>query len=112
MRTPTLAAFLIISLAIAGIIEFLAQKSQRQGGLALTPNDDEVSPAVLFSRYGPTTVSVVYGMCWTWVDLDIRRMQPWLELSRPGGASAESSLLLDYPAEFLPFVPLKAYKRR
>ncbi|KAH8764916.1 hypothetical protein F5883DRAFT_104271 [Diaporthe sp. PMI_573] len=60
----------------------------------------------------PTTIAVLYSLLWTWIDLDVRRMQPWFELSRPHGANAEQSLLLNYHFEFLAFVPIKAWKQR
>ncbi|KAK1766182.1 hypothetical protein QBC33DRAFT_542093 [Phialemonium atrogriseum] len=112
MRAPVLVPFILVSLFLAAIIELLAQKSKREGGLSLSPDPDE-SPAVIFySRYAPTIVAVVYSLWWTWIDLDIRRMQPWLDLSRPAGAPAESTLFLDYPFEFLAFIPYRAGKRK
>lgn len=108
-----LCAVVIISLGLAGVLEFLAQKSQRQGGLALSSSMDSFSESVNIAYlYMPTTVAVLYSLLWTWIDLDVRRMQPWLELSRPHGASAEQSLLLNYPFEFLAFVPIKAWRQR
>jgi len=112
MRAPILASFILTSLFLAGIIEFLSQKSLREGGLALSPDANPTPAVVVYTRYVPTIIAVIYSLWWTWIDLDIRRMQPWLELSRAGGASAESSLLLDYPFEFLAFIPFKAGKRK
>ncbi|KAK0615857.1 hypothetical protein B0T17DRAFT_496936 [Bombardia bombarda] len=111
MRAPVLTSVIVLSLAIAAVIEFLAQKTQRQGGLALTDTPDDMPSSVVFAYlYVPTIIAVLYGLVWTWIDFDVRRMQPWLELSRPGGAVAKNSLLLDYPFEFLAFIPFKAWK--
>jgi len=108
-----LAPFAITSLALAGLIEFLAQLSRRNGGLALSPSGDSIPSLVKFSYlFLPTIVAVIYSICWNWIDLDVKRIQPWLELSREEGATAESSLLLDYPYDFVAFVPFKAAKRR
>lgn len=113
MRAPVLCAVVVISLGLAAVLEFLAQKSQRQGGLALSSSEDDISESVNIAYlYMPTTVAVLYSLLWTWIDLDVRRMQPWLELSRSHGANAEQSLLLNYPFEFLAFVPFKAWKQR
>ncbi|KAK3955376.1 hypothetical protein QBC32DRAFT_205489 [Pseudoneurospora amorphoporcata] len=113
MRAPTLATFIVVTLVMAGISEFLAQRSQREGALALSDCSECLSGLATFGYlYAPTIVSVLYGLVWTWIDLDIRRIQPWLELSRPEGATADSSLLLDYPSSFLAFVPFSAGKRR
>ncbi len=95
------------------VIEYFAQESTRQGGIGLSNSADDMPAAVTFSYLAlPTILAVLYALAWTWIDLDIRRIQPWLELSRSGGAGAESSLLLDYPFEFLAFVPFKAWKQR
>lgn len=107
-----LILFILTSLILAAVIEFLAQKSLREGGLSLSTDADPTVAVVLYSRYAPTIIAVIYSLWWTWIDLDIRRMQPWLELSRDGGASAESTLLLDYPFEFLAFIPFKASKKK
>ncbi|KAJ9158275.1 Protein AIG2 [Coniochaeta hoffmannii] len=111
-RAVVLIPFIVATLALAAIIEMLAQKSMREGGLCLTPEADATSPGVISSRYGPTAIAVIYSLTWTWIDLDIRRIQPWLELSRADGGTAESTLLLDYPFEFLAFVPIKAWKKK
>lgn len=113
MRAPVLVAFIAVTFVMAGISELLAQKSQKEGGLALSECPECLSDIATFGYlYAPTIVSVLYGLVWTWIDLDIRRIQPWLELSRLEGATADSSLLLDYPASFLAFVPFSAGKRR
>lgn len=112
MQAPVLISVIIITLLLAGIIEFLAQKSQRQGGLALSELPDPHSGIVTFGYlYAPTVISVLYSLLWSWIDLDIRRIQPWLELSRQEGATADSSLLLDYPNTFLAFIPFLAWKK-
>lgn len=113
MRAPVLCAVVVISLGLAGVLEYLAQRSQREGGLALSSSEDDIPESVNIAYlYMPTTVAVLYSLLWTWIDLDVRRMQPWFELSRPHGANAEQSLLLNYPFEFLAFVPFKAWKQR
>ena len=113
MRAPILIAFMVVSLCLVGIIEFFAQRSQKNGALALSTSADKIPRSVTIAYlYLPTIISVLYSIAWTWIDLDIRRIQPWLELSQPGGAVAESSLLLDYPFEFLAFVPFKAWRQR
>ncbi|KAK7749491.1 hypothetical protein SLS53_000066 [Cytospora paraplurivora] len=113
MRAPVLCAVIVISLVLGGVIEFLAQKSQKQGGLALSLSEDEIPQSVNIAYlYMPTTIAVLYSLIWTWIDLDVRRMQPWFELSRSNGAKGDQSLLLDYPFEFLALVPVTAWKHR
>ncbi|KAM3417463.1 hypothetical protein BST61_g5708 [Cercospora zeina] len=62
--------------------------------------------------YLPTLTSVIYSFLWTWVDLDIRRLEPYFQLSKDSGASGDSSLLLSYPLEFLVTLPFLASKNR
>ena len=113
MRAPALTFLLVTTIALAVVVEFLAQKSSKQGGLALSTSEHDIPQSALFGHlYGTTIVAVTYSLLWTWIDLDIRRLQPWLELSRPDGCTAEDSLLLDYPFQFLAFIPFSAAKRR
>jgi Protein of unknown function (DUF3433) len=67
--------------------------------------------AIMF-RYLPITSSVVYGMIWNWLDLDVKRLEPFFQLSKPGGATAKESLLLEYPVDFPVVVPIKAVRLR
>ncbi|KAF6817267.1 hypothetical protein CSOJ01_02449, partial [Colletotrichum sojae] len=78
------------------------EKSQRNGGLALSASADSFSTFVRFCYlFLPTIVAVIYSLLWSWIDLDVKRIQPWLEMSRPAGATAESSIFLDYPYDFI-----------
>ncbi|OAQ77321.1 hypothetical protein VFPBJ_07793 [Purpureocillium lilacinum] len=113
MTTPILLSLALLSLLVAAGIETLAQRSAARGGLALAPTQDDIPAAAMFAyQYVPNVAAAVYSLVWNWVDLDVKRMQPWFELSQADGARGEDSLLLDYPVEFLAFVPLKAAKKR
>lgn len=113
MSRPILAAIIALTLLIAAAIETLAQRSRALGGLALSPSLDEMPAYAKFSYlYVPTIVAVIYSLIWSWVDLDVKRMQPWFELSKPEGATAANSLFLDYPYDFVAAVPFKAARRR
>ena len=113
MTTPILAAIIILTLLIAASIEILAQRSQKFGGLALSHSLEEIPEyAMLSYLYGPNVVAVLYSLVWSWLDLDVKRMQPWLELSKPEGAPAKDSLFLDYPYGFIAFVPFRALKKK
>jgi len=48
----------------------------------------------------------------SWVDLDAKRLEPWFQLSKDAGAKASDSLLLQYPFDFLPIIPILAFRRR
>lgn len=113
MRAPVLMALTVLTLLIAGAIEVLAQLSHSRGGLALSRTQDDIPQHAMISYlYAPTVVAVLYSLLWSWVDLDIKRMQPWFELSKPEGATAQNSMFLDYPYDFIATVPIKAARRR
>ncbi|KAI1291416.1 hypothetical protein F5Y03DRAFT_376764 [Xylaria venustula] len=113
LRGPTLYALLFVSLLLAASIELLAQKGAKEGGLSLSESVDSIPQAsLLASIYLPTFIALLYGLLWSWVDLDTKRIQPWLELSQPGGSVAQNSLFLDYPSDFIAFVPFRAARRR
>ncbi|KAG9250888.1 uncharacterized protein F5Z01DRAFT_335474 [Emericellopsis atlantica] len=113
MTTPILSAIIITTLLMIVGIELLAQKSAQQGGLALSPSLDEIPQwARISSEYVPQVLAVAYSLVWSWVDLDVKRMQPWFEMSKPEGALARDSLLLDYPFTFVAFVPFVAIQRK
>ncbi|KAK5993470.1 hypothetical protein PT974_06901 [Cladobotryum mycophilum] len=103
----------ILTLLIGVIIEVLAQRSQANGGLALSPTQKDIPTyAMVGYLYGPNIVAVLYSTIWSWVDLDAKRMQPWFELSKPSGATAVDSIFLTYPYDFVATVPINAAKKR
>ncbi|KAF5506745.1 hypothetical protein CGCS363_v005268 [Colletotrichum siamense] len=113
VSAAVLFSFAFVSFILAVIIEVYAQQSKRYGGLALSPSIDAMPYYVKFSYlFLPTIVAVIYSLLWSWIDLDVKRIQPWLEMSRPEGAKATHSIFLDYPYEFVAFAPLRAFRRR
>lgn len=101
------------------MIEALLQSSSKNSGLVFgSVAAGENQPDVLSSgdefgyRYFPTLISVVYGLLWAWIDHDIKRLEPYFQLSQPGGALARDSLLLNYPYSLVATVPVTAFKRK
>ena len=62
--------------------------------------------------YLPTIIAVIGSMIWSWIDLDVKRLESFFQLSKPDGASGSDSVLLSYPVDFLAFVPITAARRR
>lgn len=113
MQSPVLLSLALASLLIAALLEILAQKSAADGALSIVATAEDIPPLVSFGYlYLPTIVAVLYSLAWNWVDLDVKRMQPWLQLSRDEGALGKDSLFLDYPVDFVAFVPFKAARNR
>ncbi|KAH7161853.1 hypothetical protein EDB81DRAFT_785638 [Dactylonectria macrodidyma] len=113
LSTPVLVAVNILTLLLAAIIEVLAQRSQARKGLAKAPTVNDIPQyAIISYRYLPNIVAVLFSLLWNWINLDVKRIQPWVELSKPGGATAQDSILLDYPSDFIAVAPFRAAKRQ
>jgi hypothetical protein len=119
LGAPILGPFIVFSIALIIILELLAGAAglssniNGSAAIAFAKNDDSFPASISFAYlYLPTVIAVCYSMVWSWVDLDAKRLEPWFQLSQEQGASAEDSLLLQYPFEFLAFVPLKAARRK
>ena len=55
-------------------------------------------------------ITIVYAVLFSIMDFDIRRLEPFYQLSQPGGAKAAASLNLDHLTMFQYFVPFKAFR--
>lgn len=112
-RLLPLAAVVLASWAVIVILQLLLVKSQKDGGVIIadTLNDIALDRSFLY-KYLPTIIALIYSVYWSWIDLQIKRLEPYHQLSKPGGAWGKDSLLLSYPFDFLPFVPLSAFRRR
>jgi Protein of unknown function (DUF3433) len=105
--TALFTALLIVALAL------LQWQSVRNGALFFTDTVDGFAYAESFLyRYLPTIIIVLYGILWSWIDLDIKRLEPWFQLADSKGADGASSLLLQYPVQFLPLVPFRAARKK
>lgn len=94
-------------------MQWLLYRSQSQGGVLFADNINDLPLSKTFGYlYAPTIIAVVYGLLWNWIDLDIKRMEPYFQLCSPSGALAEESLLLQYPFDFVILVPFEAARRK
>jgi len=55
-------------------------------------------------------VTIIYAVLFSIMDFDIRRLEPFYQLSRPGGARASASINLDHLTMFQYFLPFKAVR--
>lgn len=63
-------------------------------------------------KYLPTIVMVTYGVLWQIADYEVKRLEPYYQLSQPTGNTAAQSLNLDYVTLWSYTVPIKAVKYR
>ena len=93
------------------VLEILSGKSQRDGGIAFAKGS--FSSATTFGYlYLPTVVTVSYSMFWSWVDLDVKRLEPYFQMSKVNGVTAGNALFLHYPFDFVAWGPFRAFRRR
>lgn len=123
MRTPYLAILLILSLAGVGLIEylwFLARYNAEQLGVdiphLLTYRDLNKDVNVLqysIWKYLPTLLTVIYGVMWELTDAQVKRVEPYFQLSRrPKGSRAEASLNVEYLTFWAVLTPIQAIKHK
>lgn len=106
---PTILA----SGALIAILQVYLERSNRDAGILFAAKIESLPLSQTFSYlYLPTIVSLVLSFIWAWIDLDIKRLQPYVQLSRQHGAIGNDSILLHYPFDFVAFVPLAAIRRK
>ncbi|KAK6580572.1 hypothetical protein PZA11_006808 [Diplocarpon coronariae] len=93
------AAFIL--LVALFVVSFLPSTAIRKGfapQVPVLPNSAGFSPANFLYSFVPSTIGMFIYLSFQPIDMALRKLQPWAELGKPAGASAERSLLLDYPA--------------
>jgi hypothetical protein len=108
-----------ISLVLAGVQEFLCQRSMRlvredpDGGLAQFVKADDLSLTAFFIwKYAPIMIFVFYGILWQMSDFEVKRLEPYYQLSKKTGATAGESLNMDYLTFTSWLVPLRALRHK
>lgn len=117
MGWPWLAMLTFIAVALAALQEFLCQKSIRAEkaghGLSQFTKADELSLAAFFTwKYAPIIIFVFYGILWQMSDFEVKRLEPYYQLSQKTGATAGESLNMDYLTFMSWLVPLRALRHR
>ena len=119
MRSPYILILICIALGLAAFQEFLCQVSMRKGtekppsALMAFDSLDKLSVWWFFAwKYLPTMITIGYSVLYSIMDFDIRRLEPYYQLSQPQGARASASLNLDHLTMFQYFVPFNAARLR
>jgi hypothetical protein len=113
LRPSVLVVTILLCWSLIALLQIFLFRSQRDGGLIFAPriSDLPLSRTFLFF-YLPTVVAVLFSMHWAWIDLDAKRLEPYYQLNKKDGALGKDSLLLQYPFDLNPFVPVKALRAR
>jgi hypothetical protein len=113
LRAPVLIFTIAICWSLIAVLQFLLHTSQQESGVLFAPRISDLPLTRTFLYlYCPTIVAVAFSIYWTWIDLETKRMEPYYQLSKENGALGKDSLLLHYPFDFIPLVPLKAARDR
>jgi hypothetical protein len=119
MGWPWISMLICISLVLAGVQEFLCQRSMRlvredpDGGLAKFIKADDLSLTAFFTwKYAPIMIFVFYGILWQMSDFEVKRLEPYYQLSKKTGATAGESLNMDYLTFTSWLVPLRALRHK
>lgn len=112
LRPVTLSITILIAGAFVACLLILQGLSDRNGGVAFAANEGNFSPKASFGfLILPTIIAVCFSLLWSWIDLDVKRLEPWYQLSGDFGVQAKASLLIQYPVDFVAVVPVRAVKR-
>ncbi|KAF2871966.1 hypothetical protein BDV95DRAFT_493160 [Massariosphaeria phaeospora] len=120
MGWPWLSVLVSIAVVLAAMQEFLCQLSMKRaredpenGGLIKFKNPGELTLTEYFTwKYAPILFFVIYGILWQVTDFEVKRLEPFYQLSRKTGATAGESLNMDYLTFLSWLVPLRALSHR
>jgi C4-dicarboxylate transporter len=113
LRWWSLTAALLCCWTFVAIIQYYLHQSQTQGGILFAAKINDLPLHHSFWHlYLPTIIAVIFSIFIVWIDHDAKRYEPYRHLSRSDGALAKNSILLHYPFDFAPIVPIVAAKRR
>lgn len=112
-RRSALLCTITTTFLLLSIVATLHYLDARHGALLVGSDGDGLSAGQLFQiRYLPIIVIVLYGSWITVLDLDIKRLEPWLQLSSRSETPSSSSLLCRYDTEFILSVLAKSFLSR
>jgi len=112
LRTPTILSSLVVTVALIALIEYINKVSIEEKALFFAERAEDFPTGVVFCyRYLPQMIVVTLGVGWAAVDLDVKRLEPYFQLSKPEGATASNSIFLHYPFDFIAFVPISAARK-
>lgn len=113
MRWPYLSMLIILSLTLAGCSEVLYQSSAEEGHLIQFTKPTEIEGIQYFSiKFLPTLLAVIFGVLWEICDFEVKRLEPYFQLSRENGATGAETLNVDYITSYRFLVPFDALRRR
>ena len=111
LQSSYLVTIAVTALAYLAAVLTLQQSSNRNHGLATFSDTQSIYPSISFAyNYVPTILAVLALIPWSFVDLDVQRLEPYFQLSNPQGTPA-TALFINYAFEFPFLVPFTSARR-
>lgn len=117
MRWWYITILISIAIGLGALQELLCQTSMRkemdQDGLLRFRQPQDLTMTQYFTwKYAPTIVLLSYGILWQISDFEVKRLEPYYQLSRSTGATATESLNMDYLTTLSYLIPIRAARHR
>ncbi|KAI0206839.1 hypothetical protein F4808DRAFT_405513 [Astrocystis sublimbata] len=113
MRWPYLLFMILLTVSLSVGQELVYRLSRRPGGLFHFTSAQDLNPGLYFIfKFVPTIITVTYGVLWQNIDFEVKRLEAFYQMSKPGGALAAQSINVDYITLFNFTRPLLALHRR
>ncbi|KAM0333156.1 hypothetical protein ACHAQA_001816 [Verticillium albo-atrum] len=110
MRWPYLIALILLSIGLALMEEFLYQRSRHQPLLSFVSPSNLPAGKYFAFKFAPTLLSVLYGVLWQFVGIEVKRLEAFYQLSKEGGALAAESINVDYITSLNWWRPFRAIR--
>ncbi|PYH48821.1 DUF3433 domain-containing protein [Aspergillus saccharolyticus JOP 1030-1] len=112
LRRRYLIPLACLMAAMLIVTEVLRQWGSNTGGLVVFTSSDEITVARRFMfTYAPSILGMIVAILWSVVEYDALRLEPYFQLSKPQGVSAEV-LLLNYEFGHFTTAPFFAFRNR
>ncbi|CBX99930.1 predicted protein [Plenodomus lingam JN3] len=119
MGWPWIAMLITVALVLSGLQEFLCQwsmghvKAHSEEGILRFGKVGDLTVGLYFAwQYAPIMIFVLYGILWQMTDFEVKRLEPFYQLSQKTGATAGESLNMDYLTFMSWAVPLRALRHK
>ena len=116
MRPWYLILLICIAIAFVGVAEHLVQASGPQNtgqGLISFTTPNQINDGVWFVwKYLGEILLTSYGVMFQATDFEVRRLEPYYQMSQSTGSIASESLNMDYLTFWSYLIPFKAFKHR
>lgn len=112
MRWPYLVSMILLSILLAVFTELLYRHSAKNGLVTFTRPSDIAGIKYFAIKFMPTIMAVTYGVLWQMTEFEVKRLEPFYQLSKEQGATAAESLNVDYITSVIFLRPFRSLQRR